>query len=114
MHDRELKRYKQRLVDLRERLTGEVSRLMENVLTNSQPPGEHDHGVSEAADKAIALEQSEEQMRRDVAEALDRIERGTYGTCVVCGRPIERLRLDALPYTPYCVHCERQIETAEE
>jgi RNA polymerase-binding transcription factor DksA len=53
-------------------------------------------------------------MRWDVAEALERIEQGTYGTCVVCGRAIDKWRLDALPYTPYCVHCERQIEAVQE
>ena len=39
---------------------------------------------------------------RDVQEALLRIENGTYGKCISCGRPIERERLEAVPWTPFC------------
>lgn len=110
MTQKELHRYQERLLALRERLTSEVGHLTETVLADAQPAGEHDHHVSESVDKELVLEQNEEQMRRDVAEALERIEAGTYGLCRACGRPIEKARLDALPYTPYCLDCEQQIE----
>ena len=38
-----------------------------------------------------------------IQAALDRIDGGTYGKCLVCGRDIAPERLDALPDTPYCV-----------
>ena len=38
-----------------------------------------------------------------VQAALQRVEDGTYGTCVDCGRAISDARLEALPWTPYCV-----------
>jgi DnaK suppressor protein len=34
--------------------------------------------------------------------ALQRIEAGTYGVCIDCGRPIENTRLEAVSWTPYC------------
>ncbi|MDR3547872.1 MAG: TraR/DksA C4-type zinc finger protein [Candidatus Pacebacteria bacterium] len=37
-----------------------------------------------------------------VTEALARIEDGTYGTCVVCGNPIEEDRLAADPAANTC------------
>lgn len=37
-----------------------------------------------------------------IREALDRIDKGTFGKCVVCGREIEPARLQAIPWTPYC------------
>ena len=37
-----------------------------------------------------------------VRDALERIEKGTYGTCVDCGRQIEEHRLDSVPWTRYC------------
>ena len=40
---------------------------------------------------------------QQVRAALQRIEDGTYGFCVDCGRPIEIARLDAVPWTPYCI-----------
>ena len=40
---------------------------------------------------------------RQIDDALGRLEAGTYGTCVVCGRPVPEERLEAIPDTPYCV-----------
>jgi RNA polymerase-binding transcription factor DksA len=42
---------------------------------------------------------------RALQDALQRIETGKYGTCVRCGRPIGRKRLDAEPTTTTCVSC---------
>lgn len=39
---------------------------------------------------------------QQVRAALQRINDGTYGFCIDCGRPIEPARLDAIPWTPYC------------
>src|ERR671935_690177 len=38
-----------------------------------------------------------------IDEALERIRRGTYGRCVVCDTSIPPERLEALPWTPYCL-----------
>ena len=38
-----------------------------------------------------------------IDDALERMRRGTYGTCVVCGEPIPLERLETLPWTPYCL-----------
>jgi RNA polymerase-binding transcription factor DksA len=42
-----------------------------------------------------------------IEAALDRIEKGSYGTCVRCGEPIGEERLDVLPATPLCRDCAR-------
>jgi RNA polymerase-binding transcription factor DksA len=38
-----------------------------------------------------------------IQQALERMDQGTYGRCVVCGTPIPPERLEALPDTPYCL-----------
>lgn len=38
----------------------------------------------------------------DVEAALERLEAGTYGSCEVCGQPIEDSRLEAHPSTRVC------------
>jgi RNA polymerase-binding transcription factor DksA len=38
-----------------------------------------------------------------IQDALERMDRGTYGRCVVCGAQIPDERLDAVPDTAYCV-----------
>ena len=110
MTKKELKRYRAQLLELRERLTEAVLRMSETVRTDAQPAGEHDRHVSESPDTELALEQDEENIRRQVVEALKRLDDGTFGRCQDCGVPIGRERLDAAPYTPYCIQCERKVE----
>jgi DnaK suppressor protein len=47
---------------------------------------------------------------QDVRAALERLDEGTYGRCVVCGRTIEPARLRALPETPYCIEHAQEAE----
>ncbi|MEP6697912.1 MAG: TraR/DksA C4-type zinc finger protein [Pseudonocardiales bacterium] len=49
-----------------------------------------------------------DQARRtqaQIEQALDRLDRGVYGTCERCGRPISAERLDARPSTSTCICC---------
>ena len=46
-----------------------------------------------------------------INEAIDRIKRGSYGTCESCGKPIPLTRLRAIPYATDCIGCRRQAET---
>ena len=45
-----------------------------------------------------------------VEEALRRGEEGAYGICVNCGRPVEPKRLEAVPWTRYCIACQERID----
>lgn len=40
-----------------------------------------------------------------IKQALTRIENGEYGTCQVCGKPINIERLKIIPYSNMCVKC---------
>ena len=42
-------------------------------------------------------------MLNQVRDALARIENGTYGHCLADGGPIDTKRLEAIPWTPYCL-----------
>lgn len=42
---------------------------------------------------------------RMIQAALQRIDAGTYGTCVRCGEPIAEARLEAVPHAPLCADC---------
>jgi RNA polymerase-binding transcription factor DksA len=41
--------------------------------------------------------------------ALDRLERGTFGLCVGCDRPIEKRRIEADPLVERCAACARSV-----
>lgn len=47
---------------------------------------------------------------REVEDALDRLEDGTYGTCEDCGASINLERLKVLPFTTVCVQCQEKRE----
>ncbi len=53
------------------------------------------------------LERSGRGELKAIMAALSRIEDGRYGKCVLCDAPISEKRLEALPFTPYCVDCAR-------
>jgi DnaK suppressor protein len=45
--------------------------------------------------------------------ALERIREGNYGDCLQCGNQIGPKRLEALPWTPYCIECQEKLENGE-
>lgn len=69
---------------------------------------EHDPEGSTIAYERRLLDALAHDMRERVSEvdaALDRLERGTYGICARCHRPIATERLRALPTARTCVAC---------
>ncbi|MGC2940698.1 MULTISPECIES: TraR/DksA family transcriptional regulator [unclassified Brevibacterium] len=58
----------------------------------------------ERSQAATLLEQTKDRLDA-VAEALTRLDEGTYGICCDCGMPIAEARLQARPYAAKCVDC---------
>ena len=56
------------------------------------------------------LEENSEHVLSEIEGALVRIEEGTYGTCINCGKPIAEERLAAIPWATYCIDCKRLLE----
>jgi DnaK suppressor protein len=48
-----------------------------------------------------------------VETALDRIRDGNFGECLACGGLIAPKRLEAVPWTEYCVACQHRLERGE-
>jgi DnaK suppressor protein len=53
---------------------------------------------------------SERQLLQLVEGALDRIREGAFGHCISCGAEINAKRLDAVPWTRYCIACQEKAE----
>jgi DnaK suppressor protein len=75
--------------------------------------------TQDAADQCVSstsketLFQQSSQRRtvlRRIDEALRRIEDGSFGECANCGGEIPSLRLQALPWTQFCLRCQEEIE----
>ncbi|MFC4138473.1 MULTISPECIES: TraR/DksA C4-type zinc finger protein [unclassified Microbacterium] len=52
-------------------------------------------GLADAADDEL----------RQADDALARVDAGTYGICVGCGKPIPAARLEVRPFADRCVAC---------
>jgi DnaK suppressor protein len=50
---------------------------------------------------------------RMVEAALGRISDGSFGVCASCGDDISARRLEALPWTQYCLRCQEALEDEE-
>lgn len=66
-----------------------------------QHPGDYGTEVNTTMEAELSVETTAEQRRR-VRDAIGRLDRGTYGTCAVCGRPIDDERLEARPEAATC------------
>jgi RNA polymerase-binding transcription factor DksA len=115
----DLKAYRTTLLAMRARLTGDVSQLETEALRSGG--GEASGGLSNAPSHpadlgtdnfeqefALSLLQNQEQVLREIGDALDRIKKGSFGRCEECGGVIPKARLQAVPYARHCVACARK------
>lgn len=78
--------------------------------------------TQDVADQAVAGYQKEmlfsqntdrNAQLRMVRQALDRIANDAFGECVRCTKTIGAKRIEALPWTPYCIDCQERIESGD-
>jgi DnaK suppressor protein len=113
-----VERYRKRLEDERDRLQEmireyelelEEARLTESSSDRSPDPGNAEAGSMKFEyEKELSIEQNTVDLLGKVERALDNIEKGNYGICESCGKPIPMARLDVLPYVTLCVDCARK------
>ena len=121
MTDSEREGFRRQLQALAGRLQGDVSDLSQEALRRAG--GEESGGLSNTPfhtadlgtdtfeqEMSTSLLENQDQILSDIAAALRRMENGTYGTCELCGKAIPKQRLQAAPYTPYCIDCARELE----
>jgi DnaK suppressor protein len=58
----------------------------------------------------LNLSNAEREQLFMIDEALKRIKRCNYGICQSCGKTITKKRLNAIPWTPYCIDCQQKEE----
>ena len=98
----------------RKALLAERARLLEELGEPIESPGQMTYG-SQAAAASHVFEQQRDLALRDrsrvelhrVDTALRRIDDGTYGICVTCGKSIAPERLEAIPWAAQCIGCAR-------
>jgi len=58
----------------------------------------------------LSLSNAEREQLLLIDEALKRIDKKELGICQSCGKNINKKRLDAVPWTPYCIDCQQKEE----
>jgi len=121
MKKADVKPFKEMLLVLRARLRGDVSTLADAALSssgagrsgNSSVPSHIADMGSDTfeQDNTILLMNNEGETLVQIEGALERVENGVYGTCLECSGKIPKMRLKAIPYTPYCVKCASELES---
>ena len=77
--------------------------------TFDQHPADSGTNLADADREEASLEVLLGQQER-VREALARLDAGTYGRCVDCGRELPDERLEARPEAERCVDCQQRVE----
>jgi RNA polymerase-binding protein DksA len=119
MTQEEREEYRRILLALGKRLQGDVGELTNEALRKSggEAGGNLSNTPLHLADlgsdyyeqeMSMSLLETEERQLEDVADALGRIDKGTFGICEECGQEINAERLQAVPYARFCIDCARK------
>ena len=109
----ELNRFKNILQDRLSELAM-VLRKREGIAIEKSPDALDE--VQHAAERELAIRNldRESNLLRNVKGALQRIQEGSYGVCLNCEEPINPKRLDAVPWTAFCVRCQEMVDRSQE
>ncbi|UCC40985.1 MAG: TraR/DksA family transcriptional regulator [Candidatus Aminicenantes bacterium] len=113
MLKKEKEKYKEKLLKRKEEITNKLS----EVYNQSK---EVESGIAQdLVDKAessytkeflLSLSHTERKQLFLIDEALKRIEKSDYSICQMCSKEINKKRLNAVPWTPYCIDCQQKEE----
>jgi DnaK suppressor protein len=107
-----LKIIRLRLEDDRKRLVEQLDQIRANRSSEDRregsPFGKREEEATETAEleNRMALEKRVLDQLAKVENALSKFEKGTYGICESCGKPIDPKRLEALPQATLCMSCK--------
>jgi RNA polymerase-binding transcription factor DksA len=113
------------LETLLERLRPEVSAITDQTMAPAGGQGTNelsnapfhlgDTGTEEYLhDLNATLLENEEYLTNEVQAALKRLDDGSFGRCESCNKPIAEARLEALPYTRFCIRCADSTQAGQE
>ncbi len=103
----DIKEIKKKLIEMKENILANLKSYTLNE-QNIRDVGDEIDDVTQTMEKEIIfdLSENEKNILKDVEVALKKIENKTFGKCELCKNDIEPKRLNALPYTRYCLKCQ--------
>ena len=97
-------------LELMAKVDGQRARALET--TDEQADAVDQSVVDELRDQYFGLANTDSEILDNVRAALGRIDAGTFGICTVGGESIAEARLKAVPWTPYCLQHQEELEAA--
>ena len=116
MRKRDLERCRTLLVEQRERILGDVGRVLSGELDvdTDDFPDEIDIAVAESSLSSTGqMMEREERLLAKIDRVIEKISQGTYGECEGCGDQIAVKRLTARPVASLCIDCKEEQERDE-
>ncbi len=108
--------------EARKRLDKRERDLLDDMERNQSEAREGtDRDTPEALERAVNLEGEDAALQRnnadflelqDVRDAMERLDDGTFGKCIDCGKPIPEGRLEAIPWAKYCIDDQQRHDSA--
>ena len=110
MEAKELEKFKKKLLKLKEELT-KILQNEDDLSCSSRSVDELDQ-ATELIERmtGFALSSNLRANMKKVENALIRIEKKKYGQCEDCAKDISPKRLEVLPFTQFCIECQRELE----
>lgn len=120
LSEAELQEFRDLLLEKRRELIGDVNNLQEEARRTGNPGGSGSssmpiHMADLGSDTweqelTLGLIENERTLLREIDEALERIDRKTYGVCMGTNKPITKARLRFKPWAKYCIEYARKRE----
>ena len=107
----EIKEIRKHLLALKE----DATRRLQNTKSMDMPEAEVGDPIDDASkslDKEILFELTSNAHNtiEQIEAALRKMDKGIYGTCEYCRKPIGKKRMKALPFARYCINCQHTNE----
>ena len=109
MNQTELNKYKTMLEAKRAELALGL-RNREDIAIEKTPDALDEVQLAGERELAIRNLDRESSLLRAVKGALARVADGSYGVCLHCEEEIKTKRLDAVPWTKYCIRCQEAAD----
>ncbi len=116
----ELKKFKDLLLAYRQKLTSTIEGMEDEALNKNRTEASGNLAVmpemldiasdNYAQEFTIGLIQNQNEELKLIDDALAKIEKGEFGPCEDCAKPIRKSRLLALPYARLCIECQDREE----
>ncbi|HID28489.1 MAG TPA: RNA polymerase-binding protein DksA [Desulfobacterales bacterium] len=116
MKKKDIKYFRKLLAERLETLLAEASETVSGMTGETMAFPDPTDRASLEADRnfMLRIRDRERKLILKIRDALDRMDKGTYGICETCGSEISIKRLKARPVTTQCIDCKTKEEALED